>query len=90
MTLPKETIERINKDANKMWTTDTPHIGYQFGPKQRAYIFGRCQEAERARVLVEALEKIGTFFPNVDNAKDMKRIAIEALSSYNKTQEDGI
>lgn len=66
MSLPKETLERIEIDATKEYRvtmshthTDGPRTGYIKGATAEA-----TRAAERENILVEALEKLANYIPN--------------------------
>jgi hypothetical protein len=84
MTLPKETIERIRDEARAYTVSESHNIRREdCSFCMPDYVAGATAEAERAKVLIEALEKISR------HKNGSSLIASTALSSYKKTEQNG-
>lgn len=80
--LPKETFQRIHNAGAKYSVTKKDE---ELLPALEGYCIGACAEAERALVLVDALEKIRKDSPI---GSWFYKTCDKALSSYNKTDNN--
>lgn len=91
--LSKEKIEQIRKDAEELYPLENPrkemfHDNAGQYTRRDAHIYAATAEAQRAEVLVKALEKIVNTWEDQEYSKyeagsEMNAIATQAIEQYN-------